>query len=128
MVVWNRLILPNGRSVVLDRLSATDAQGYAGVTDTVDNHWKRLIGRHLLSSAIGVGAGLASPDAQATGSNGEIVIATRNGVQDTVNQVGQELTKRNLDIKPTIKIRSGYPLRVLVSRDLVLEPYAAAGG
>jgi type IV secretory pathway VirB10-like protein len=128
MVVWTRLILPDGRSVVLDRLPGADAQGYAGVADTVDNHWGRLIGGAVLTSALGVGAELASPETQTTGNNGEIVIATRNGVQDTVNQVGQELTRRNLDIKPTIKVRPGFPLRVLVSKDLVLESYGRAGG
>lgn len=128
MVVWTRLILPNGQSVVLDRLAGTDPAGYAGVADTVDNHGGRLIGGALLTSALGVGAELASPQSQASGNGNEIVIATRNGAQDTVNQVGQELTRRNLDIKPTIKVRPGFQLRVLVSRDLVLEPYGSPGG
>jgi type IV secretory pathway VirB10-like protein len=123
LVVWTRLILPNGRSVILDRLSGVDAQGFAGVTDSVDHHWRQLIGGAAVSSLLGVGAELASP--QTNGSDGQIVVAARNGVQDTANQVGQELTRRNLDIKPTIKIRPGIPLRVLVGRDLVLEPYPA---
>lgn len=123
MVVWTRLILPNGRSVVLDRLPGVDAQGFAGVADSVDRHWRRLVVGAAVSSLLGVGAELASP--QTNGSDGQIVIAARNGVQDTVNQIGQELTRRNLDIKPTIKIRPGFPLRVLVGRDLVLEPYPA---
>lgn len=121
MVVWTRLILPNGRSVILDRLPGVDAQGFAGVADSVDHHWRRLIGGAAVSSLLGVGAEVASP--QTNGSDSRIVIAARNGVQDTVNQVGQELTRRNLDIKPTIKVRPGFPLRVVVSRDLVLEAY-----
>lgn len=123
LVVWTRLILPNGNSVVLDRLPGVDAQGFAGVADGVDRHWRRLVGGAVVSSLLGVGAELASP--QTNGSDGQIVIAARDGVQDTVNQVGQELSRRNLDIKPTIKIRPGFPLRVLVGRDLVLEPYPA---
>lgn len=119
MVVWTRLVLPNGRSLVLDRLAGVDAQGQAGLTDVVDHHWRRLVGGALVSSLLGVGAVLASP--QTSGGDGQVVISTRNGVQDAVNQVGQELTRRNLNIKPTIKIRPGLPLRVLVSRDLVLE-------
>lgn len=122
LVVWTRLILPNGRSVVLDQLPGVDAQGFAGVADSVDHHWRRLIGGAAVSSLLGVGAELASP--QTNGSDGQIVIAARNSVKDTVNQVGQELTQHNLDIKPTIKIRPGFPLRVLLSRDLVLEPYS----
>lgn len=121
LVVWTRLILPNGRSFVLDRLPGVDAQGFAGVADTVDRHWRQLIGGAAVSSFLGVGAELAAP--QTSGGDGQIVIASRNGVQDTVNQVGQELIRRNLDIKPTLRIRPGFPLRVLVNRDLVLEPY-----
>lgn len=47
-------------------------------------------------------------------------------MQDTVNDVGQEVTRRNLDIQPTLAIRPGFPVRVIVNRDLVLRPYAAA--
>lgn len=121
LVAWTRLILPNGKSVVLDRLSGVDVQGFAGVADSVDRHWRRLIGGATVSSLLGVGAELASP--QTSGNGGQIIIAARNGVQDMVNQVGQELTRRNLDTKPTITVRSGFPLRVVVSRDLVLEAY-----
>lgn len=122
LVVWTRLILPNGESVVLDRLPGIDAQGFAGVADSVDHHWRRLVGGSAVSSLLGVGAELASP--RTNGSDGQIVIAARNGVQDAVNQVGQELTRRNLNIKPTITVRSGFPLRVLVSSDLILERYS----
>lgn len=122
MVVWTRLVLPDGRSLVLDRMAGADAQGQAGLTDVVDHHWRRLVSGALVSSLLGVGAELASP--QTSGGEGQIVIGARDGVQDTVNQVGQELSRRNLDIKPTIKIRPGLPLRVLVSSDLVLEPYS----
>ena len=121
LVVWTRLLLPNGRSVILDRQSAVDAQGFAGLSDQVDHHWRRLIGGAAVSTLLGVGAELATP--QSDGSNGQVIIAARDGVQDTVNQVGQELTRRNLDIKPTLKVRPGFTIRVLVSKDLVLEPY-----
>jgi type IV secretory pathway VirB10-like protein len=94
LVVWIRLILPNGRSVILDRLSGVDAQGFAGVTDSVDHHWRQLIGGGAVSSLLGIGAELASP--QTRGGSGQILVAARTSVQDTVNQVGQELTRRNL--------------------------------
>lgn len=124
MVVWTRLIFPDGRSLALDRLAGTDAQGQAGLSDVVDHRWRRLVGGVLVSSLLGVGAELASP--QTSGGEGQIIIGARNSVQDTLNQVGQELTRRNLDIKPTIKIRPGFPLRLLVSSDLVLERYSAS--
>ena len=121
LVVWTRLILPNGRSLVLDRLPAGDAQGFAGLADQIDHHWRRLAAGAALSTLLGAGAELAAP--QQTGSQGTVIVAARDSLQGSVNQVGQELTRRNLDVKPTIKVRPGHPLRVMVSRDLVLEPY-----
>jgi len=52
-----------------------------------------------------------------------VVVSTRQSVQDSINQVGQELTRRNLNVEATLTIRAGYPLRVIVSKDLVLHPY-----
>ncbi len=90
----------------------------------MDRHWKNVLSGAAMSTLVGIGAELARPD---QGSNGnQIVVATRQSAQDTVNQVGQELTRRNLDIQPTLTIRPGYPVRVIVQRDLVLPPYGAA--
>lgn len=68
-----------------------------------------------------MGAELAAPDRG--GSDGKVIVAIRQGAQDTVNQVGQEITKRNMSIQPTLTIRPGFPMRVMVSKDLVLRPY-----
>ncbi|HGT3367012.1 TPA: TrbI/VirB10 family protein, partial [Pseudomonas aeruginosa] len=52
-----------------------------------------------------------------------IIIAGRDSVQDSVNQVGQEMTRRNMNIQPTLTERPGLPVRIIVNRDLVLRPY-----
>lgn len=119
LLVWTRLILPDGSSITLDRMPATDQAGYAGVSDRVNNHWGKLASGAALSTLLGVAAELAAPQNQ--GSDGRIIIAGRDGLQDSVNQVGQQITRRNLDIKPTITVKPGFPIRVLVNRDLVLE-------
>lgn len=120
LVVWTRLVMPDTSSITLDRLPGVDAQGYAGVQDGVDWHWDRIFAGAAVSTLIGVGAELAAPDQT---EDGRVVIATRESVQDTVNQVGQELTKHNLNIQPTLTARPGLPLRVIVNKDLVLRPY-----
>ena len=74
-----------------------------------------------LPDLLGVGAELAAPDRG--GSDGKVIIATRQSAQDTVNQVGQEITKRNVSIQPTLTIRPGFPMRVMVNKDLILRPY-----
>lgn len=116
--VWTRLILPNGKSVVLERLPSMDTEGHAGLEDEVDHHWSRLIGAAALSSILGVGTELGDG-----GDENEILQALQRAGGDTLNDVGQEIVRRNLDIPPTITIRQGFPIRVMVSRDLVLEPY-----
>lgn len=125
LLVWNRIVMPDGSSIVLDRLSGVDTAGYAGLEDEVDNHWLRLIGGAVLSSVLGVGAELAAPENR--GSNGDrVIIATRGGFQDTINDVGQQITRRNLNIQPTLTVRPGFPVRVIVNKDLIMRPYQAA--
>ncbi len=121
LLVWTRLILPDTSSISLDRLPGIDPAGYAGLEDGVDWHWDRILAGAALSTLLGVGAELAAPDR--TASDGKIIIATRQSAQDTVNQVGQEITKRNVSIQPTLTIRPGFPMRVMVNKDLILRPY-----
>ncbi|MFI8743903.1 TrbI/VirB10 family protein [Pseudomonas sp. NPDC077186] len=120
-VVWQRVILPDTSSFQLDNLIGTDAAGYAGLEDGVDWHWDRIVAGAAMTSLLGIGAELAAPTSRTDGDR--IIIAGRDSLQDTVNQVGQEVTRRNLDIQPTLTQRPGLPLRVIVNRDLVLPPY-----
>ena len=117
LLVWNRLILPNGRSIVLERQPGADAEGYAGLEDGVDYHWWDLAKAAALSTLLGVGAELATDD------NDRLVQAIRDGGQKTINDAGQQMVRRQLNIAPTLTIRPGFPVRVIVTRDLVLEPY-----
>jgi type IV secretion system protein TrbI len=118
LLVWTRLIMPNGRSIVLERQPGADTQGFAGLEDEVDHHWGRLLMAAALSTALGVGAELG-----ATNNDSAIVTALRRGSTDSLNQTGQQVVRRNLNIQPTITIRPGFPVRVIVNRDLVLAPY-----
>ena len=121
LLVWTRLIMPNGRSVVLERQPGADTAGYAGLEDEVDNHWGALFKAALLSTLLGVGSELGA--GSDIGNNGNIIQALRRGSSDSLNQTGQKVVQRNLNIQPTLTIRPGFPVRVVVNRDLVLEPY-----
>lgn len=118
LLVWNRLIFPDGRSIVLERQPGADAEGYAGLEDEVDNHWGELFKAAALSTLLSVGAQAGSSD-----QDSDIVRALRSGASDSVSQVGQQVVQRQLAIAPTLTIRPGFPVRVLVTRDLALEPY-----
>ncbi|RZF64820.1 TrbI/VirB10 family protein [Sphingomonas populi] len=120
LLAWTRLILPDGRSIVLERQPAGDAAGFGGLEDKLDEHWIGLAKAAGLSTLLSFGADLA------TNSDDDLVRALREGGQTTFNQAGQEIVRRQLNIPPTLTIRPGFPVRVLVSRDLVLEPWRAA--
>jgi type IV secretion system protein TrbI len=123
LLVWTRLIMPNGRSIVLERQPGADTAGYAGLEDEVDNHWGALFKAALLSTLLGVGSELGAGSDSGTGNNGGLIQALRLGASDSLNQTGQKVVQRNLNVQPTLTIRPGFPVRVIVNRDLVLEPY-----
>lgn len=120
LLVWNRLILPDGRSIVLERQPGADAAGFSGLEDEVDHHWLRLAGAAALSTILGVGTQLGS-----MGEENALIQALRRGGAQSLNQTGQQIVGRNLNIQPTLTIRPGFPVRVIVTRDLVLAPYGA---
>ena len=120
-MVWNRIILPDTSSLTLDNLVGTDPAGYAGVEDEINRHWGSIVAGAALTTLLGIGAELAAPENRQDGNR--IIIAGRDGLQDSVNQVGQEMTRRNMNIQPTLTARPGLPVRVIVNRDLQLRSY-----
>ncbi|WP_255606729.1 TrbI/VirB10 family protein [Asticcacaulis sp. AND118] len=118
LLAWKRLILPNGKSLVLERLSAADARGNSGLQDRTDYHWDSIVGAAALSTLLSMGAEAGSSD-----NDSEIVRALRDGAADSVSRTGQRIVERQLNIAPTLTIRPGHRVRVIISRDLVLEPY-----
>lgn len=121
LLVWLRLILPDTSSIALDKLPGIDPAGYAGLEDGVNWHWNRILASAALSTLLGVSSELAVSNEGDV--NGNVVLALRDSAQDTTNQVGQEITRRNLSIQPTLTIRPGFPMDVMVNMDLVLRPY-----
>jgi type IV secretory pathway VirB10-like protein len=118
LLAWTRLMMPNGTSIVLERQPGADAAGYAGLEDEVDNHWDMLIKGAALSTLLSVGA-----EAGTTGSESSLIQAIRRGGSNSASQTGQLLVQRQLNVQPTLTIRPGFPVRVLVTRDLLLAPY-----
>jgi type IV secretion system protein VirB10 len=117
-VAWTRLILPSGRSIVLDKLPATDPQGMAGLQDGVDRHGGAVLAAAALSTVLAIGA-----EAGQSSNGSDLERAIRRGASQSVSDVGQQAVGRSLSLTPTLTIRPGAPLRVLLTRDLVLEPY-----
>jgi type IV secretion system protein VirB10 len=116
LLAWDRLIMPDGRSIVFEREPGADGAGFAGLQDRVDQHWGNLLRAAAISTLLGVGVELGAD------SENDLVRALRRGTQDTINQSGQQIVGRQLNVRPTLTIRPGHQLRVILKRDLVLEP------
>lgn len=116
LLVWTRLIFPDGQSLVLERQPGADAAGFAGLEDRVDNHWASVLRAAGLSTLLAVGAELSLDEED------RLARALRDGALDTINEAGQRIVQRQLEVPPTLTIRPGFPVRVIVTRDLVFAP------
>jgi len=107
-----------------DRLAVfrllTSAAGFAGMQDKVDYHWWSVTKAAALSTLLSVGTELAMDD-----NDDRLIRAIRNGAQNTFNDAGQKIVDRQLNIAPTLTVRPGFPVRVIITQDLILEPYGA---
>ncbi len=122
LVVWQRIILPDGSSLRIDNLPATDLAGYAGLSDKIDRHSWQLLKGVVLSTLLGVGTELS------LGSNeSDLVQALRESTQQSAARAGDQLVAKSLDIQPMLKVRPGWPLRIVVHKDLVLRPWQSGG-
>lgn len=106
LLAWDRLIFPDGRSILLDRLIASDASGYSGLQDKVNHHWGNVAKAALLSTVLAIGAETGS------GNDDALTRALRRGGQDSVTRTGEQIVQRELAVPPTLTIRPGMPLRI----------------
>lgn len=119
LIVWQRIIMPDGSSLRIDNVPATDPSGYAGLADKVDFHTWQLLKGVALSTLLGVSSELA------LSGQSNLVQAIRMSTQDSAARAGNQIAQRNLGLQPTITIRPGAPVRLVVHKDLVIAP---AGG
>lgn len=122
LVIWQRIIRPDGSSLVIDNVPATDASGYAGLADKVDFHIWQLLKGIGLSTLLGIGTELS------VSGDSDLVRAIRQSTQQNAARAGDQIVSRNLDVQPTIVIRPGSPVRLLVHKDLILAPWLAREG
>jgi type IV secretion system protein TrbI len=118
LLVWQRIVMPDGSSVALDNLPATDLSGHAGLEDRVDVHAWRLLKGVVLSTLLGVGSELSLGR-----SESDLVRAVRESAQQSGARAGDQITARNLEVAPTLRVRPGWPVRAILHKDLVLRPW-----
>lgn len=120
LVVWQRIVFPDGSSVALADMPATDRAGYAGLEDGVDLHTGRLLRGIGLSTLLGVGTEIGLGD-----DEGDLVRALRESAQADAARAGERIVARDLEVAPTLTVRPGWPVRAIVHEDLVLAPWQA---
>ncbi|NTW63931.1 MAG: TrbI/VirB10 family protein, partial [Chlorobiaceae bacterium] len=121
-VSWQRMVLPDGSSVVLENMPGVDLAGNAGYKDKTDNHFDRLVGGVVLSSLLSVGA-TVSQGTYSSQDNMSTQQRMAANVGDEISSTGKQITRKNLDIQPTLQIRAGYSVNILVNKDMIVKPY-----
>jgi type IV secretory pathway VirB10-like protein len=122
--VWNRIIFPDASTIDLSGMTGQDAQGYSGFRQTVDHHYKRLIGFAALTSLFSAGFAVSQNQNQSALTYPSASQVAASAVGSQITQLGAEATRRNLNVQPTIKISAGYKFNVRVNRDIVFDaPY-----
>lgn len=117
LVVWQRLIFPNGDSINLHNMQGTDLTGKAGITGKVNNHFATLLKGVLLSSAMGAGAAIVTDDRDDWRSE------AGKGAGETIIKIGDRFAEKALNRQPTIEIKQGERFNIMVHSDLILRPY-----
>ena len=126
LVVWHRLIMPNGASMSLEGMPGVDLTGYAGFKDKVDRHWLQLAGGVILSSILSVA--VTSSQGNFTNTSVDLTQGFASNVGQDINRSGQKIVDKMLNMQPSITIAPGFAVNVFVNKDMILEPYNAIKG
>lgn len=117
LVVWHRLIFPDGSTIDLKGMAGTDVSGYSGLKDEVDHHYFRIFGNAMLMSLMSTGANISAQNGM-SGNQPATQMAVA-GMGSQLNQTGSRLINKNLNIQPTLKIRPGYKFNITATKDIV---------
>lgn len=120
LVVWNRIIFPNGQSIDLEGMPGVDISGYSGFNDVVDNHYTKIFGSVILMSVLSAGAQLSQPQQSNNPFSAPTVNQTlAQSLGTNIANVGTAILSKNLNIQPTLIIRPGYCFNISVTKDIV---------
>ena len=120
LVVWTRLLRPDGSTLSLEGMPGIDLSGYAGLTGHVNNHYVRLLAGVVLGSVLGASSQIAVGANSQNPSFSQLAI---QGAGQNINEAGQQITRKNLNIQPTIEVPPGGRLNIFATKDLILPPW-----
>jgi type IV secretion system protein VirB10 len=119
LVVWTDIIFPNGSTLQIGGMAGTDAQGYGGFEDRVNNHTVRTFASAALIALIGTGIDASMPESSTRDTQDTASDAARRNFAESFGRVAERSIDKGLNLQPTLKIRPGYMFSVLVDQDIV---------
>ena len=120
LVIWTDIIFPNGSTLQIGGMAGTDAAGYGGFNDQVDNHFFQTFGSAILVALIGAGTEMMMPPERSTsGTATNTADSARESFAQTFGEMSKQSVSKNMDVQPTLEIRPGYLFNVLVDQDMV---------
>ena len=119
LVMWNRLIFPDGASLVLDNLKGADQSGYSGFKGAVNSHWGSIISSALLVSLLGAGVELAAPTSNGDRDKNDPRSILAENAASAVAEAITQIIQREANRQPTIKIKPGYRFMIFVQHDII---------
>nr|WP_308506850.1 TrbI/VirB10 family protein [Pseudoduganella ginsengisoli] len=123
-VAAQRLIYPDGKTRDLGSMPTTDMAGASGMRDQVDNHYARIFGSSFLMSGITAGVAMSQPNQSGVNQQPNARSALSEALGQQLGQTASQMLSKNLNIAPTLNIRPGYRLNIMVVKDLVFKtPY-----
>ena len=119
LVMWSRLIFPDGSSLVLDNLKGADQSGYSGFKGAVNRHWGSIISSALFVSLLGAGVELAAPTDNGDRDRDDPRSILAENAASAVAEAMSQIIQREANRQPTIKIKPGYRFIVFVQHDII---------
>lgn len=124
LVVWNRVIFPNGYELNLAGMPSADAGGQAGLDADVDNHWLRLFGVALGMTAVTAGVQMSVTQSTTNSSSGVVSQPSNaqtisNALAQQFGQLGGQMMGKYLNVQPTLRNYFGERFNIIVPRSIV---------
>ena len=119
LVMWSRLIFPDGSSLVLDNLKGADQSGYSGFKGAVNRHWGSIISSALFVSLLGAGVELAAPTDNGERDRDDPRSILAENAASAVAEAMSQIIQREANRQPTIKIKPGYRFMIFVQHDII---------
>ena len=119
LVIWSRLVFPDGSTLVLDNLGGADQSGYSGFKGKVNRHWNSILTSAMMVSLLGAGVEMAAPTKNGDRDREDHRSILAENAAAAIAEASAQIIGREVNRQPTIKIKPGYRFMIFVQRDIL---------